>query len=509
MTTMKKLVSMILAVMLLLSVCAVANAAEATYAITIIQSEAGHTYEAYQIFAGDLDDKGVLSNVAWGISVSEDAEGFATAIKTALGNWPNVEGTENPVEFTASAVAENLNNSNVKAFAAAIEKFLGTAADSQNVQADNKYVIDGLDAGYYLIKDKNNSLDGTEYSYTSFVMKVVKDTDVTPKANVPELEKKVQDIDGQGTYSEWQDSADWKVGEAVPFKLEGTVAANYNDYDAYKFVFHDKECEGLTFNKDTVVVKVNGTAITEGYEVVTEGLNDGCTFEVVFENLKTIESVTAGSTITVEYTSTLNEKAVHGNAGNPNTAYLEFSNNPNNGQGGQTGKTPEDKVVVFTYKVVVNKVDENDAPLVGAGFTLYKQDGTDENGAKDWVAVSDEIKGTDLTTFTWTGLDDGNYKLEETTTPAGYNTIAPIEFSIVAEHDEEADAPQLTSLVGGNLFTGDVSTGALTTEIENKTGAELPETGGIGTTIFYAVGGLLVVLAVVLLVTKRRMGEEN
>ena len=239
--------------------------------------------------------------------------------------------------------------------------------------------------------------------------------------------------------------------------------------------------------------------------------------------------------ITVEYTATLNENAVLGSAGNPNVVYLEYSNNPNwdvsfdengkpenPGEDGKdndgdgeideedekkepTGETPEDKVIVFTYKLTVNKVDEQKNPLAGAGFTLYKK-----NAAGEYVQVGEELFGAELTTFEWKGLDDGDYKLEETTTPAGYNTIAPIEFTITAEHDLESDDPQLIVLDGGDLFTGEVDTDdILSADVENKSGITLPETGGIGTTIFYVLGGLLVLGAVVLLITKKRMSAAE
>ena len=111
--------------------------------------------------------------------------------------------------------------------------------------------------------------------------------------------------------------------------------------------------------------------------------------------------------------------------------------------------------------------------------------------------------------FEWSHLDDGDYKLVEVAAPAGYNKIPDVEFTVTAEHDVEADQPALKSLTGGDLFTGEVATGTLTAMIENNAGTELPETGGIGTTIFYTVGGLMAVAAVVLLVTKRRMGAED
>ena len=234
-------------------------------------------------------------------------------------------------------------------------------------------------AGYYLIKDKDNSVTGTD-SYTLYIVKVVGNVTIDPKSDVPSFEKKIKDTnDTEGTTTGWQDSADYDIGDDVPFKLEGTVAANYAQYKQYYFAFHDNEEEGLSFNKDSVRVYVDNTEITEGYTVV-DNPADGCTFEVVFNDLMAAAeeynfTVSGGSKIRVEYTSKLNEKAKIGKEGNVNSASLEFSNNPNQEQGGtpDTGNTPWDNVIVFTYKVVVNKIDSSKKPLAGAAFELSKK----------------------------------------------------------------------------------------------------------------------------------------
>ena len=204
---------------------------------------------------------------------------------------------------------------------------------------------------------------------------------------------------------------------------------------------------------------------------------------------------------------------------------MTYTNNPNDEQAGENGETPDDGVIVFTYQTIVNKVTKNPAydaskdtgktgidsdgntefiPLKGAGFTLYKK-----NASGTYEAVGSELKGEDMTTFTWSGLDDGDYKLVETTTPSGYNTIPDIEFTITATHDVSSDNPTLISLSGGDKFTGVISTGVVSANIENQSGAQLPSTGGIGTTIFYVLGSILVLGAAVLLVTKKRMSTKG
>ena len=502
----KKLASLLLVLVMALSLAVTAFADEpTTYSITINNSTAGHTYEAYQIFTGDLHE-GVLSNIKWGSSVSE-------AGQAALGD--------------AAAKAETLKNeADAKAFAKAVAPYLTTVAGSANTVTDGKYVISGLAAGYYLVKDKDGSLTGNADAYTEYIIKVVSDTTATPKSSVPTVEKKVKDTnDSTGVTSGWQDSADYDIGDSIPFQLKATLANNVSSYTTYKVVFHDTLSKGLTYNGDAKVY-IGGTE-TNGFTVTSTVNADGTTTLTV--SCDDVKALGAGnsSEITVEYTATLNENAVLGSAGNPNEVYLEYSNNPNKSEAGnnETGNTPKDTVIVFTYKTIINKVDSENEPLTGAAFKLEKLIKGKDGAADTWTTVKEFTVDETTTTFTFSGLDDGQYKLTETKTPAGYNTIDPIYFVIEATHDETADAPALNTLnaylteANGNkktemkegvsvnidLGTVDLAAGSITTTVVNKAGSTLPSTGGIGTTIFYVLGGVLVLAAVVLLVTKKRM----
>lgn len=499
-----KLASLLLALVMVFDLATTAFAAENT---TISAPEGStRTYDVYQIFTGDLHE-GVLSNIKWGKN-GNGTEGTAVD-QTTLDALDAVNDKSNTEKLTEIQKYVNLNS----------EKF-GTVSNGNPLS---------VPTGYYLIKDNGPVNDGEAYSL--YVVEIVGPTTISPKVGTTTSDKKVKDTNDSAANSttDWQDSADYDIGDAVPFKLSATIAQDYANYThGYKLTFHDKEDTGLTFNKDSVKVYVDGAPITTGYEVVTEGLTDGCTFEVRFANLKKITSVHAGSVISVEYTSTLNNQAVIGSTGNKNTSHVSYTNNPNDAQAGENGKTPDDVVFVFTYKTIVNKVTKNPAydaskdtentgtdsvgnkefiPLKGAGFTLYKK-----NASGEYVAVGEELKGADMTTFTWSGLDDGDYKLVETTTPAGYNTIADIEFTITAGHVDGV-SPYLNTLSGDvtsgtATFTAVVNDGSLSTDVVNNAGTVLPETGGIGTTIFYVLGGLLVLTAVVLLVTKKRMSAK-
>ena len=509
----RKLAGILLAMVMALALALPAFADETTYTITINNETAGHTYEAYQIFTGDLSD-GTLSNVEWGSGVSEDG-------KTALGN--------------AKTKAEALKTeADAKAFATAVAPYLVTVAESANAPTNGKYVISGLAAGYYLVKDQDSTLSGGNDSYTNYILKVVSDVDVTPKSSVPTVEKKVKDTNDSvaDSTTDWQDSADHDINDVIDYQLTATLANNVSTYAGpYKLVFTDTISKGLTYQSITSVkIQYNGGEIaipvategTNGYTVATAPYagtettyTDGQVLTITIDNIKaflpasTSPTVLDSAKVVVEYKAQLNSNAVIGSAGNPNKVDLEYSNNPNVTEGGETGKTPEDTVIVFTYKVVANKVDQDNNPLEGAGFTLYKKNAS--TNEYEEVKTITSTKEKPLTRFEFAGLDDGDYKISETTTPAGYNTIADIEFTITAEHEILSDNPTLKTLNGGNgdKFTGEVNTGVITTDIQNNKGSTLPSTGGIGTTIFYVVGSILVLAAVVLLITKKRMSEDK
>ena len=494
MKALKKAMSVLVSLLMIFTFALPAFAAGATtYTITAPATE--HKYEIYQIFTGDLSGE-ILSNVKWGEN-----------------------GTGTKGEAVASAVIDELTAVNSKSDREklnVVEQY--AKLDSTPVATITNGQTYRAAAGYYLIKDKDNTVSGTD-TYTTYIVQVVGDVTITPKSDVPSFEKKVKDINDttDTDAGAWQDSADYDIGDKVPFKLEGTVSSKYNDYKTYYFAFHDQAETGLTFDDTSVKVYVDGNEITSGYRVESSPA-DKDTFDVVFDNLKDIAGVDikAGSKITVEYTATLNDKAVLGSKGNVNKAKLEFSNNPNEEHSGsgkpKTGETPWDNVIVFTYQVVVNKVKANGDALTGAEFTLEK---LLKDGTKKRVAVETNTEGT---IFTFKGLDDGDYILTETKTPATYNTIEPITFTVTADHkitwNSEARTDILTGLTGSTAdgkvtFTANANKSELTTNVVNQSGATLPGTGGIGTTIFYVIGGLLMAAAAVLLITKKRMNSDK
>ena len=498
---MKKLMAALLAVAM---VCAMAipafadgssstSTAPVTTLYRITAPATTHIYEIYQIFTGDYDasQPSMLANIKWGANGKGGTAG---------------EAVDQTVLDALSKVASYTSDSDKLDV---IEKYVTLTNPVETITNGGSVEVVG---GYYLIKDQDGSLSGSE-TYTPYIVSVVGNITIKPKSNeVPEFTKKLKDTnDTTGVITGWQDSADYDIGDKIPFRLQGTVSKDYDSYKTYYYAFHDVEEKGLTFDSSSVKVfvgdEVTGTKIDASKYTVVTSPADRCTFEIVFDDLKNIPSVTAKSIITVTYESTLNTNAVLGKQGNVNTAQLEYSNNP---RGNGTGTTPWDNVIVFTYKVVVNKVDQAGQPLDGAEFTLTKKiDGGTE------VVKTMTIDGSDKSLFTLSGLDDGEYTLTETVTPANYNTISPITFTVNATHEIEWDSIStrdnvLTSLTGDKkvgeiTFDVDKTAGSLSTNVVNNIGTTLPGTGGIGTTIFYVIGGGLMVAAAILLITKKRM----
>ncbi|MDO4620214.1 MAG: isopeptide-forming domain-containing fimbrial protein [Lachnospiraceae bacterium] len=487
MKQIKHVLGFVLAMVMTIAMSMTVMADTTTYNISV-PSDDNHSYSIYQIFTGDYKE-GVLSNVKWGANgTGTKGEAVDDAILQEL-------------EGTTGTDAEKL---------AVIKKYFD--ADSAAVGTATKAAPYKAAPGYYLIKDAAD-LSGTEDSYTIYIVKINGPVEITRKAKTPESFKKVKDTNDSVANSTtgWQDSADYDIGDTVPYKLTATLPDNVSSYTKFTLKFVDDISKGLTYVKTTKItidgkeialVEAAATSETSSYE-------GGTVYQWDLGDVKAL-GATDKSVVEIEYEAKLNEDAVLGSDGNPNKMHITFSNNPNwNGEGTpEEGKTPDDTVIVFTYKVVVNKthkVDGKDQPLEGAGFKLYKKvDG-------EYKQIGDELVGGELTTFEFKGLDDGDYKIEESKTPGGYNTIEPIEFTITADHDVLSDNPALTKLSGDRksgevvTFTPDTEKGSLTTDVENKKGKTLPTTGGAGTRLIYILGAILVIGGGVLLVARKRM----
>ncbi len=520
----KKMLSIVMAFAMVLTMALsittlTAKAASGTHNITITgANNSSDTFKAYQVFAGELSG-GKLTKITWGDGVNGEA--LLIALK-AEENSPYASC--NTAEDVAKILATYRDDSDeMKAFAAkaSANKTKVTSGTPGNTQ------IKGVADGYYLIESDSTATDSAK---TRFILEVAgADGKVSVKSDVPTSEKKVIDKnDSTKETSDWQDSADHDINDEIDYQIKAFLPDNVSDYPTYYLDFVDTMSKGLTYVKASSKVYVasytedeNGNKTISNKTPVNVTLEPtsvdftgtgapeyvgGKVFTWKIDNVKAAP-YNAGnkSVIIIEYKAKLNENAVIGSEGNPNKMHIDYSNNPNVGGDGETGHTPDDTNIVFTYQLTVNKTDEKGKDLDGATFTLLKKDSSGE-----YVEV-EKIIGTNQHVFEFKGLDDGDYKIEEIP-PAGYNGIDPIEFTITAGHTTLADNPTLDSLQAGsftiNTIKGSVKpTGFISTKIKNKSGSTLPSTGGIGTTIFYILGIILMLGAGIVLVTRKRMSR--
>ena len=498
---MKKAIKKLLAVLLAVAMlCAMAVPALAASVNT-----SNHTFTVYQIFTGKYDDtKKTLSDVDWNNNSVNGA-----AILTELKSNSIFADCS-----TAADVAEKLaeHQDQAQAFAEVVAKHL-TDSVTSGVGS-----VTMPSAGYYLIVDTTDDLGGKYDARNLSLLEVsAAGAVVTPqvKTSIPTVEKKVKDINDttDSDFSGWQDSADHDATDSIPYQLTATLG-DLTHFNHYYVQFVDKMTH-LTYTGVTSV-KVNGTEVDQSaYTVDWDSTNK--TLTVTLNDVMANGAI-SGSTVVVEYNATLDADANLGATGNPNIVYLNYSNNPTYDGNGLTtpsdiGKTTEDKNIVFTYEIAVDKVDQDSNALPGAAFELFKKnkDGSWKSLGAVNVSAADpkKVDNDTLTHFAWSHIDDGEYKISEVITPDGYNSIQDIEFTVTAEHDITADNPTLTRLTCSvNSGNADLNDGTITFTIKNNLGSTLPSTGGIGTTIFYVAGGGLMVAAIVLLVTKKRMENK-
>lgn len=511
MKRVKRVLALLAALALVLAMAVPAWADEVTHQLKVNASGENHTY---QIFTGEMSTneakEKVLSNIKWGKNGTRktgDAveTGILTALESATGS-----------DTQKLAVIKSYVNPDTEAFA--------------TLNHENSYAAN-VPAGYYLVKDKDGTLNGKDEAYTTFLVNVVgADVELTPKSAKPSVDKFVQDEaadrDIHSTDSNgWGKTADHAINESFKFKLTATLPQDvaFGAYSTYKVQFTDTMSAGVTF-ESIDSVKVDGQNVT-GYECTATAGQAGGEWTLTINDIKSISGVNLndGAEIVVVYNAHLNEKAYvnheDGATTNENKVYLKYSNNPNASGSEELGKTPEENVWVFTYRVNNTKVTgKNDyVPLAGAGFRLY----TDAECSHELALIYDEtlsayrptkgketgveMKSAEKTgKFDIVGLDAGVYYMRETTTPTGYNTCNDVTIVIDAKH-------QKTESGGNNVtFTKDgENASTLTNIIVNNAGTTLPSTGGMGTTVFYVVGGGLMAVAVVLLVTKKRMENKR
>lgn len=516
MKRVKRVLALLAAFALVLAMAVPAFADGVTCSITAPNNE--HNYEVYQIFTGTLsEDNGtkVLSDIKWG--------------KNGINNGTTVTVGESVPETVLKEITDVATKSDSEKLAV-IEKYV--SLKGEKFITVNSGSTQNVPAGYYLIKDTDNSYDNQHDAYTQFIVEVAGKVSFQPKTDYPTVEKKVQEnskaTGTTGDYGErYNDVADYSIGDAVPFKLIGSVP-NMSQYSTYKYTFHGTLAKSLTVPaEDSVKVYASSNKAGSGKKDITSNFTvtvSGQEITVHTDDLKTIDDISANKYILVEYSAVLNSNAAINKEnvtgtdnGNINKVYLTYSNNPRNES--EAGRTPEDTVIVFTYKIEATKVDgETKKGLEGVTFRIYKMIGDGkwyaqvaDGKLKDWVETANNdcvLTSGEDGKFSLAGLDDGTYFIEEITPLPGYNSIAPVKIQVNGNTNNGQSGNGATSELTDVTFTvGKKTENAIT--IVNNAGTTLPSTGGMGTTVFYVVGGGLMAVAVVLLVTKKRMENKR
>ncbi len=497
---------------------ATANAAD-TATLTVSTTDAkfaGKTVNAYKMFSATVsgDGKAVSYTLTdeWKPFFKDSTASGLTDVTDANVNDKANDYVSKLTGKDLAAFATKASNwaqaktNNIKAAATAT---VSTGATNGNYTA----TFNGLDYGYYVVAVPGATLANASGQYATLVS--VDRTNVTAniKGDLPTVDKKVQ-VDGTG-----KDATDAKIGDTLTFTLTSTIP-DMSAYDTYTFNFKDTLSKGLTFERVTSVT-VDGVAapLTVGtdYTVTTPTAPDN-TLTVAMNDFKNKQQANAGKKITVTYTATLNENAVVGGAGNTNSAKIQYSNDPStNG----TGESEPSKVRVFTYGFTVDKYtgdkyDNAATRLAGAEFTLALKNGTaisfvqvaagsETANAVYRVAKAGET-GTTTTITTpangkvvFQGLENGEYTLTETKAPAGYNKLASAIGVKVEGQNNGTDTTDATVVIkydnnNGSNYNQTASNGVI--PVQNKSGAILPGTGGMGTIAFTVIGVLVIALGV-------------
>lgn len=467
---MKKTMALLLALIMVFALAVPAMAA-GDGSITINNAVVGQTYTIYRVF--DLESYNAQTK-AYAYKINNDWTAFA---QTA--------GAQNYIKLDDQGYVTWVGEATDARAAEFARLALTYAKEHEIAKVDSKkagantVTFTGLALGYYLIDTTTGTLCALDTTNPT--------VSVEEKNTEPSVDKEVK----ENSTNQFCKNNDANIGDTIEFRATITAGKGAENY-----VLHDKMSEGLAFNQDSVNVTLNGTTVAADKYTVVANPSDGCTFEVQFT--KTFcDSLKAGDKVVVTYTATLTVDAVVAGP-NENETHISY------GEKGDLKSQPS-KTETYTWKVDILKyTGENKTPLADAEFKLQRvSDGkwaTVANGKiTGWVA--EETAATTLKSgangmITIEGLDSGAYLLHETKAPAGYNKLKdPVAFTISANLS-----------VGSSTLTYTGKSDSISQiEVENLTGSVLPSTGGIGTTIFYVVGGLLMLGAVVVLVTRKKV----
>ena len=476
----RKLASLLLALVMVFALATTAFAQDVTKgSITVENPVKNQTYTAYKIFDVVYDTNAENGHYSYTIDSSTN-EWYDTV--STYADVPAHGLTLTQINGGNTYVVTTNNGFSAPDFAAALKKDVsGKTGTELTANANGSSVtVDNLPLGYYFVTSSNGALCNLTTTNPTVT--------IHDKNDMP--------------FEKVADKTNADVGQIVTYTITGKVPDS-TGFDTYIYTIEDTMSDGLTFNRDSLKVKVGDTDVTDDpskCEITYDGTTAPNTFKVSF----IVKNCTVGDPIEVTYNATVNEKAIA--VVSKNEAKLTYSNDPTDST--KTTITPPQEQKVYTSKIVIDKFEsgKEDTKLPNAKFVLYKEEKTGETVSKvyyhwdktakkvEWV--KDMKDATVVTTddqgkATFGGLADGTYYLVETEAPAGYNPLTD---------------PVTVEVKGSST---DIKQLSVTAKVANKTGTTLPSTGGMGTTIFYVLGSALVLGAVVLLVTKKRMSDAN
>lgn len=482
---MKKFLTILLAVMMIMALAVPAFAADPeTGSITVKQTVNGQSYSIYQMATLDSYDTVKSAYLYTPVSVWKAFfDGYAEN---------NADG--NPVYFEYNADGNIILKSDVTVDAAAFAKdALAYAAETDGISAADAKTSDGTDVvfdelalGYYLVDSSLGAFCG--------LTTTAPDAEVNEKNAAPTIDKFVEEdslVDDGIADNEWGKENDADMFQTINYKTIVTVQTG-----AMNYVLHDKMEAGLTWD-GTVTVTVDGATVDAGedtYTLVADPTDD-CTFKIEFAD-SYVQSLAAGKQILVTYSAYLNENAEISTETNDNETWLGY---------GDASETSHITTQTKVYKFDFVKTDAENNVLDGAKFKLYDaatagneiavvkvSDGVYRLAKAGETGVEIETKNGVATVIGFDG-DNGKYYIEETVAPDGYNKLTARQEITVADQN-------LDSVVTDGKWVSGV-------QIINKTGSILPETGGFGKTMFILMGGAIVLSAGVLLFAKKRMSQ--
>ena len=504
---------------------ATANAADGA-TLTVSTADAkfvGKTVNAYKMFSATVGGEGANKAVSYTLTdtwkpffMDSTASGLNGATDANVNDKANEYVSELAGDYLVAFATKASNWAQTQAKNITADKTATVSAGATN--GNYTATFTGLDYGYYVVAVPGATLANTSGQYATLVSVDSTNVNANIKGSLPTVDKKVQ-VNGNGA-----DTADAKIGDTLTFTLTSTIP-DMSAYDTYTFNFKDTLSKGLTYG-DITSVTVEGVDAPlvkdTDYTVTTTPAAAGNTLLTVgMTDFKNKQQTNAGKKITVTYTATLNENAVVGGAGNVNSATIQYSNDPSSTG---TGESEPDKVRVFTYGFTVDKYtgdNYNDAAtrLAGAEFTLTAKGdtsaikfvqvnaGSATEDAVYRVAKAGETAGTTTTITTpangkvvFQGLKNGEYTLTETKAPAGYNKLASAIGVKVNGSNDGTDTTNATVNITYNNDNNDTtydqtaSNGVI--PVQNKSGAILPGTGGMGTIAFTVIGVLVIALGV-------------